>query len=320
MTSQLADDIFHVDCQRPPVPGCGDTHGNELLTASKSSVNSDASHSFSSVTDTPQPTSFTVTSLVSHKSCLLQEPDGCSSNVALCPEICEPGMSKMDGLVRLLNDRHGVTYFRQFLSTKHACDILEFWLACVGYQKINADKSSSFALVIYKTYIASVNRVRLAGTTRRAIKERLKSGNVDHSVFDAAVAEVETVLLRDYYPLFLESYDYTEYIRTRSANQSPSSDGSSGHSSNYSQLQTVETDDCQHRDVERLCCDSFSAGKTAENPKTCNPVSSSIDSAGDCLAQTGYVVVQLSFCTSVNTCCCCCYFFFIMLRSQKPGL
>jgi len=295
MTSQsalVADNLFDIDCQRPPVPGCGGIIGNDLsiTTTSKSSLVSELPHSFFSLANAPLSSSLSVTSPTTHKPFLLQEPDGCACKMALCPEISEPCLSKMDVMVSILNDRLGVTYFRQFLSTKRASDILEFWLACVGYRKVDAGRCSSFALVIYKTFIASnSSRVRLTGTTRRAIKERLKFGNVDHTTFDNAVAEVQTLLLQEYYPLFLESDDYAEYIRARSVNQSPSSDGSSGHSSNCSQLQTAERDGRQHCNEDRLCKDNFSSRKTLEGTKTCGQISTNLHCTGDCLAQTGYV-------------------------------
>jgi len=299
MTSQstaVAGSLFRVDCQRPPVPGSGGIRGNDLATASKSSFISEPSQSFLSEESAALSTPWTVTSPTPHGPCLPQEPDGCSSKMAVYPEISEPGLSKRDVLISLLNDRHGVTYFRQFLSTKHACDILEFWLACVGYRKIETVRRSSFASVIYKTFVVSAgNRVCLAGTTRRAIKEKLKLGNVDQTTFDSAVAEVETVLLRDYYPLFLESDDYAEYVRTRSANQSPSSDGSSGNSSSCSQLQTFDEGGSQHCNDRRSCKENVSATVALKDPKTFNQLSSDIQCTGDCLAQTGYVLFILCF-------------------------
>jgi len=295
MTSKsalVAGNLFHVACQRPPVPGCGDVLGNDLATTSKSS---EVSYSFSTVADSLLTTSATVTLPAPQKPCFIQQPDGCSTSMAICPELSEPMLSKMDSLISLLNDRHGITYFQQFLSTRRAHDMLEFWLACVGYRKIDAAKCSSFALVIYKTFIAPTSsRLRLAGPTRRAIRERLKSGNLDCTLFDSAVAEVETLLLRDYYPLFLESDDYAEYIRTRSSNQSPSCDGSSsGHSSNGSQSCAVDGKGRQHRDEEKRCKDSFSVSGTLENPKTCGRISPSLQCTGDCLAPTGYVIFGL---------------------------
>jgi len=295
MTSKsvlVAGNLFHVICQRPPVPGCGDVLGNDLATTSKSS---ELPYSFSAVADSPLTTSATVTLPTLQKPCFIQQPDGCSTSMPMRSEICEPVLSKMDSLISLLNDHHGITYFRQFLSTRHAHDMLEFWLACVGYRRSDAAKCSSFALVIYKTFIAPTSsRLSLAGITRRAIRERLKSGNVDCTLFDSAVAEVETHLLRDYYPLFLESDDYAEYIRTRSSNQSPSCDGSSsGHSSNRSQSCTIDGDAGQHRDEEKQCKDSFSASGTLENAKTCGQISSNVQCTGDCLAATGYVVVLM---------------------------
>jgi len=282
----VADNMLRADCQRPPVPGCGDILGNYLSTTSKSSVISEVS-----AANTPLSTSLIVTSTTPCKPSLHQEPDGCTSSMAFCPDISEPGLSKMDSLVSLLNDRHGVTCFRQFLSAKRACDILEFWLACVGYQKIDAIKRSSLALVIYKTFVVSAgSRIRLAGSTRRAIKEKLKSGHVDNTIFDSAVAEVQTLLLRDYYPSFLESHEYAEYIQTRSANQSPSSDGSSGHSTNCSQLLTANRDDCQHYKEDKPCKVHCSNSNAVENRKTCSDMSPSHQHTGDCLAQTGYVM------------------------------
>jgi len=281
-----AGSLFHVDCQRPPVPGCSGIHGNDLVTAGKSSAISELSRSFLSAESAALSTCWTVTP---HEPCLPQEPDGCSSKLAVCPEISDPGLSKRDVLISLLNERHGVTYFRQFLSTRHACDILEFWLACVGYRKIEAVRRCSFAAVIYKTFVVSAgNRVRLAGTTRRAIKEKLKLGHVDETTFDSAVSEVETALLRDYYPLFLESDDYAEYVRTRSANQSPSSDGSSANSSSCSQSQSFDTAGSQHANDKRSGKERVSL--TLKDPQTLSPISPSIQRTGDCSTHTGYVL------------------------------
>ena len=284
--------VFDIDSQRPPVPGCGGSVGNELSTENRTPVVSELLHPVFSAANTSLLRSVTVTLPTPHKSCILQEPDGCITTTVLCPEIPEPGLSKMDSLISVLNDHHGITYFRQFLANKHASDILEFWLACVGYRKIDADKCSSFAMVIYKTFVAATsNRVCLAGSTRRAIKERLKSGNIDHTMFDSAIMEVETLLLRDYYPLFLESDGYAEYIRTRSANQSPSSDGSSGHSSKCSQLPTVVRNDGQDCSDVKPCRGDCSGCKTAKDPTTLPRIPQNLHCAGDCLAETGYVFI-----------------------------
>jgi len=295
-SASVNGNLCHADHQRPPIPGCaGNILSSDLTTTSRSS---ELSHLMLPVTDSLPSTSLTLTTSTLHKSCLFQQPDGCTASTTMCSETSNPGVSKMDSLLSLLNDCHGVTYFRQFLSTRHARDLLEFWLACVGYRKIDAAKRSSFALVIYKTFVAPTSsRVCLAVLTRRGIRERLKTGNVDHATFDVAVAEVEAVLLRDYYPLFLESDDYAEYVRTRSSNQSPSScNGSSGHSSNCSQLVTVEEGDNQQCSDVRLCKDK----RPQQNPNTSNHLSATTASRlncanHDCLAQTGYVFVML-FC------------------------
>jgi len=305
LSASVTDSLFRADHQRPPVPGCASSIlSSELTTTTSKSF--DLSHPLLPVPGSPQSTSLSVTSSTLHKPCLPLQPDGCTTTTAICSETSKPGASKMDSLLSLLNDSQGVTYFRQFLSTRRARDMLEFWLACVGYRKIDADKRSSFALVIYKTFIAPTSsRSCLAVPTRRGIRERLKTGNnVDHTMFDIAVAEVEAVLLRDYYPLFLESDDYAEYIRTQSANQSPSScDGSSGHSSNCSQLVTVEEDDSRHCSDERLCKDKMPGQK----PTACNQISTTRLNCTNhnCLAQTGYVFVvvlfSLKFRYSINT-------------------
>ena len=289
MTSQspsVADHSFHVDCQRPAVPGCGDVLTNDLPTTSK----------YCFICDVSLANTWLSPSLTAREPYLHQEPDGCVSNTALCAQFCEAGQSKMDSLVSLLNDRHGVTYLRQFLSTKQACQVLEFWLACVGYRKVEAARCSSFALVIYKTFIAAASsHVRLAVTTRRAIKERLKSGNVDHTVFDDAMAEVATLLLRDYYPLFLESDDYVEYIRTRSSSESLSSEGSSGHSSNCGQLQAAD----QRSSKDQLCKVSLPACKRLDNVNTCSQMYRSIQCASESLAHSGCVVTCFSLFSSL---------------------
>jgi len=298
-SSLVASNSFYVDCLRPPVPGCGGIIGNEL-TDSKSSFDSELSHSLS----VSLSTSVTVTSPTSCKPALLQEPDGCTSNTELCQEVCEPGLSKVDSMICLLNDHHGIAFFRQFLTTQHACDVLEFWLACMGHRKSDAVKCSSIATVIYKKFIAPIsNRVHLSGTTRRTIKERLKSGNVDHTLFDNAVREVETFLLRHHYPLFLESDDYAEYVRTRSANHSPSSESSSDHSGMHSQLRTTETADHKEHNKEQCCKDGISAAKMPENWKNQTPVN--FRCTDDCSSPTGFVLFiffhTVSFCTYIIT-------------------
>jgi len=295
MTSQTStsvfDSLYTVNSLRPTAPGCGGIVGNELSAERKSSFVSDLSHSVC-LTNSSLSTSLTVTSPTSENACCFQEPDGCSFSATLCQEISEPGSSKMDNLTSLLHNHHGITFFRRFLSAKHACDILEFWLACVGYQKIDAAKCLSTAMVIYKTFVAPAsNRVKLAGSTRRAVRERLKSGCVDHTLFDGAVTEVQLLMLRDYYPEFLESDIYAEYVRTRSSNQSPSSDDSSGHSSTCCQSQTVDADDSAEAD--KLCRNSFPACKVQEDLKTCNSdvrggLSPTVCCTGYCVAQTGY--------------------------------
>jgi len=293
-SSLVAGSLFHVDCLRPPVPGCGGITGNE--TGSKCSFFSEPSRSVGP----PLSTSLTAASPASRKPGIFQEPDGCTSNTELCPEICEPGLSKMDSLICLLNDHRGIAFFRQFLTTKRACDVLEFWLACMGHRKSDTVKCSSIAMVIYKKFIAPTsNRVHLTGITRRAIKERLKSGNVDPTLFDSAVTEVETYLLRHHYPLFLESDDYAEYIRMRSANRSPSSDSSSDHLSMQSTLWTAETANSQVSNKERSCKDDLSA-KMPNARK--NQISCNFRCTGNCSAQTRYFLfIFFSFVLYSNT-------------------
>jgi len=295
-SSLVAGNLFHVGCMRPPVPGCGGVIGNDPTTVSKSSFFSEPSPS---LTSSLLSTSQTVASPTSHKPALLQEPDGCTSSTDLRPEVCEPGMSKMDSLICLLNDHHGITFFRQFLAAKRACDVLDFWLACMGHRKSDVVKCSSIATAIYKKFIAPAsNRVHLTGATRRAIKERLKSGSTDHTLFDNAVMEVETFLLRHHYPLFLESDDYAEYVRTRSASHSPSSDSSCDYSSVQNQLRTAETADRHVCNRERSCKHDFCANKTPEDRK--NHASLNFRCNGDFCSQTGYVLFILFSTVSVH--------------------
>lgn len=309
-SSLVAGNSFCVDSLRPPVPGCGGIIGNKLTTDGKSAIVSELSHSQS----VPLSTSLTATSPASCKPALLQEPDGCTSNIELCPEVCEPGLSKMDSLVSLLNDHHGIAFFRQFLTTKHACDVLEFWLACMGYRKSDAVRCSSIATVIYKKFIAPVsNRVHLSGTTRRAIKERLKSGNVDRTLFDSAAREVETFLLRHHYPLFLESDNYAEYIQTRSANHSPLSDSNSDDSGMQKQLRTAETFNHQECNKERFCKDDTSAAKMPEDWKNQTPVK--FRCTDDCLAQPGLVLFSF-ICTAFFQYICQCVLSFYLYRKS----
>ena len=149
------------------------------------------------------------------------EPDGSTDGVAKFSEGCTSLSS--DSLLCLLDDACGMSFFRQFLRTEHMSDALDFWLTCTGFRKVEAGKRRTVAVAIYKKFVAhGSNRISLSSATKQLIKDQLKLPDINHSVFDTALAEIENILRRDFYPLFLKSDEYSEYVRTRSTNNSPS--------------------------------------------------------------------------------------------------
>jgi hypothetical protein len=255
MTCHLAlhqETTFHEDLPRPPVPGGAEDEVSEncfancLTGCSKQencccSVLSANAANFSHSTGCGFPPVVlhqqSVSSNVSNKSGLLFkvtdsgnttltddrsfEPDGCLRLVSKFAEDADPSMAASN-LKMLLQDSLGVSYFQRFLVTEKRSDVLEFWLACTGYRKVDDVKLRPVALAIFKKFLArNGDRVGVGSYTCQKIRENLKFKRVEQLVFDDALAEVELLLVKDIYPVFLDSKEYAEYLEARSVNFSP---------------------------------------------------------------------------------------------------
>lgn len=180
------------------------------------------------------------------------EPDGCAKDQSGYIEHSSPrsSSSALADLRSLLEDSSGISYFLQFLTALHHSEILEFWLACCGFRKVEDRKLRAVAMVIWKKFLYRGNSLLgVRSSTKQVIRDKLKCTKVDVKIFDEAVLEVETVLSNDYLPQFLNSKDYLEYVRSKSASASPSNQLSSS---------AGQMSPCSCREEFTKCCDPAS--------------------------------------------------------------
>jgi len=267
---------FSEDAPRPPVPGGGGDDECDTSTSRSSGVKRHVcvmSNVHSTTVDvalisSPSACQSCITKCCLHKAADSHfhqhgsergcQPDGCVRVATKFAENVNPCISD-DNFKHLLEDSSGVSYFRRFLCGEQSSDVLEFWLACTGFRKVEGGKLRAVALAIFKKFIArSSERLGISNTTKMTIKERLKYGRVEASVYDDAFAEVETLLCRYFYPLFVNSKEYAEYLRTNSNNVSPRQVASNGQSSPCTcATELTEQGNIRQSDISRTGQDSF---------------------------------------------------------------
>ncbi|XP_056144151.1 axin-1 [Lampris incognitus] len=217
---------FTEDAPRPPVPGeegelvCteGRQHSSSLAYSSKNeSLKSEASVA------TPRRPDLD----------LGYEPEGSASPTP-------PYLKWAESLHSLLDDQDGIHLFRTFLKQEKCADMLDFWFACSGFRKLeanetNEEKKLKLAKAIYKKYILDSNGIvsrQIKPPTKCFIKDCVMKLHIDPAMFDQAQTEIQSMMEENTYPLFLKSDIYLEYTRTGGESPKLYSDQSCGGSGN----------------------------------------------------------------------------------------
>ncbi|XP_026181309.1 axin-1 isoform X2 [Mastacembelus armatus] len=157
------------------------------------------------------------------------EPEGSASPTP-------PYLKWAESLHSLLDDQDGIHLFRTFLKQEDCADILDFWFACSGFRKLeanegNEEKKVKLAKAIYKKYILDNNGIvsrQIKPATKSFIKDCVMKLHIDPAMFDQAQTEIQTMMEENTYPLFLKSDIYLEYTRTGGESPKLYSDQSSG--------------------------------------------------------------------------------------------
>ncbi|XP_070957796.1 axin-1 isoform X1 [Oncorhynchus clarkii lewisi] len=197
---------FTEDAPRPPVPG----EEGELVS-SDGRPYSHGFYSFKSLkneasTATPRRPDLD----------LGYEPEGSASPTP-------PYLKWAESLHSLLDDQDGIHLFRTFLKQEECADMLDFWFACTGFRKLEAnegqgeEKKLKLAKAIYKKYILDNNGIvsrQIKPATKSFIKDCVMRLHIDPAMFDQAQTEIQTMMDENTYPLFLKSDIYLEYTRT----------------------------------------------------------------------------------------------------------
>ncbi|XP_027141464.1 axin-1 isoform X2 [Larimichthys crocea] len=245
---------FTEDAPRPPVPGeegelvCSDGRQYSNLNFSSKNENLKCEASVA----TPRRPDLD----------LGYEPEGSASPTP-------PYLKWAESLHSLLDDQDGIHLFRTFLKQEECADMLDFWFACSGFRKleaneINEEKKVKLAKAIYKKYILDNNGIvsrQIKPATKSFIKDCVMKLHIDPAMFDQAQTEIQTMMEENTYPLFLKSDIYLEYTRTGGESPKLYSDQSSvsGNGKGLSgYLPTLNEDEewrCDHEPEEQPECD-----------------------------------------------------------------
>uniref|UniRef100_A0A3Q2DP89 Axin-1 n=1 Tax=Cyprinodon variegatus TaxID=28743 RepID=A0A3Q2DP89_CYPVA len=198
---------FTENAPRPPVPGeegelvCSDgrQHSNFTFSSKNEGTKSEASVA------TPRRPDLD----------LGYEPEGSASPTP-------PYLKWAESLHSLLDDQDGIHLFRKFLKNEDCADMLDFWFACSGFRKLeanegNEEKKVKLAKAIYKKYIQDNNGIvsrQIKPATKSFIRDCLIRLHIDPAMFDQAQTEIQLRMEENTYPLFLKSDIYLEYTRT----------------------------------------------------------------------------------------------------------
>ncbi|XP_035511225.1 axin-1 isoform X1 [Morone saxatilis] len=245
---------FTEDAPRPPVPGeegelvCSDgrQYSNLGFSSKNESLKCEASVA------TPRRPDLD----------LGYEPEGSASPTP-------PYLKWAESLHSLLDDQDGIHLFRTFLKQEECADMLDFWFACSGFRKLeanegNEEKKVKLAKAIYKKYILDNNGIvsrQIKPATKSFIKDCVMKLHIDPAMFDQAQTEIQTMMEENTYPLFLKSDIYLEYTRTGGESPKLYSDHSSvsGNGKGLSgYLPTLNEDEewrCDHEPEEQPECD-----------------------------------------------------------------
>ncbi|KAL7378242.1 hypothetical protein ABVT39_010797 [Epinephelus coioides] len=245
---------FTEDAPRPPVPGeegelvCSDgrQYGSLGFSTKNESLKCEASVA------TPRRPDLD----------LGYEPEGSASPTP-------PYLKWAESLHSLLDDQDGIHLFRTFLKQEECADMLDFWFACSGFRKLeanegNEEKKVKLAKAIYKKYILDNNGIvsrQIKPATKSFIKDCVMKLHIDPAMFDQAQTEIQTMMEENTYPLFLKSDIYLEYTRTGGespklySDQSPVSGNGKGLSGYLPTLNEDEEWRCDQEPEEQPECD-----------------------------------------------------------------
>nr|XP_043907009.1 axin-1 [Solea senegalensis]XP_043907010.1 axin-1 [Solea senegalensis]XP_043907011.1 axin-1 [Solea senegalensis] len=188
------------------------------------------------------------------------EPEGSASPTP-------PYLKWAESLHSLLDDEDGIHLFRMFLKQEECVDMLNFWFACSGFRKQEAnegyeEKKVKLAKVIYKKFILDNNGIvsrQIKPATKSFIKDCVMKLHIDPAMFDQAQTEIQTIMEDNTYPLFLKSDIYLEYTGGESpklhSNQSSGSGNGKGMSGYLSTVIEGEEWRCDHESEEQPPCD-----------------------------------------------------------------
>ncbi|XP_043091012.1 axin-1 isoform X2 [Puntigrus tetrazona] len=197
---------FTEDAPRPPVPG----EEGDLV----SSDGRQYSHSFYSSKSESLKNETSIATPRRPDLDLGYEPEGSASPTP-------PYLKWAESLHSLLDDQDGIHLFRTFLKQEECADMLDFWFACSGFRKQEAnegnEKMLKLAKAIYKKYILDNNGIvsrQIKPATKSFIKDCVMKLHIDPAMFDQAQTEIQTMMEENTYPLFLKSDIYLEYTRT----------------------------------------------------------------------------------------------------------
>ncbi|KAM4530124.1 axin-1 isoform 1-T3 [Odontesthes bonariensis] len=256
---------FTEDAPRPPVPGeegelvCNDGRQHSSLGLHCSSKN-DSLKCEASVATPRRP-----------DLDLGYEPEGSASPTP-------PYLKWAESLHSLLDDQDGIHLFRTFLKQEECADMLDFWFACSGFRKLeanegNEEKKVKLAKAIYKKYILDNNGIvsrQIKPATKSFIKDCLMRLHIDPAMFDQAQTEIQTIMEENSYPLFLKSDIYLEYTRTGGespkmyTDQTSVSGNGKGLSSYLPTLNEIEEWKCDQVPEEQPECDPTLASQLTQ--------------------------------------------------------
>ncbi|XP_074552630.1 axin-1 isoform X1 [Halichoeres trimaculatus] len=219
---------FTEDAPRPPVPG----EEGELVRGSGGRLYGHPG--FSSKTESLKCEASVATPRRPDLD-LGYEPEGSASPTP-------PYLKWAESLHSLLDDQDGILLFRTFLKQEECADMLDFWFACSGFRKLEANENNEerklkLAKAIYRKYILDNNGIvsrQIKPATKSFIKDCVLKLQIDPAMFDQAQTEIQTILEETTYPSFLKSDIYLEYTRTGGespklySNQSPDSGNRKG--------------------------------------------------------------------------------------------
>ncbi|XP_053300305.1 axin-1 isoform X2 [Pleuronectes platessa] len=184
------------------------------------------------------------------------EPEGSASPTP-------PYIKWAESLHSLLDDQDGIHLFRMFLKQEECADMLDFWFACSGFRKQEANEGNEerklkLAKAIYKKFVLDNNGIvsrQIKPATKSFIKDCVMKLHIDPAMFDQAQTEIQTIMEDNTYPLFLKSDIYLEYTRTGGESPKLFSDQSSVSGKGLSgYLPTLNEDEewrCDHETEEQ---------------------------------------------------------------------